>query len=326
MLSYAGQAILHATIAALVIEALLRLWRVDEPGERLALRWVAMTTPATLTLAYVLLAPARSTAAFAEGWALFAGMHWNELRVGGTGIAWAATVVLSLLGTAFYLRDAVPFLGDRVVRRAPENGLPADHPACRRVRNALSAVADVGPGRPSAVIVVDLDSPVLLCSGIDQTTILVSTGALARLDDEHLVAALAHEVAHLLTRDPFAGWWLIALRTVQFFNPVVQIVARQAVQELEHRADVAVARQGLGRGLAAAVQRLSIAPEAHSDLTLSSEGGYFASGVLSSAHRRAADDRCQRLLENALPALRPFRAWRFGLSAAALAALLFLVV
>ena len=37
LLSAAGQAILHATVAALFVEALLRLWRVEDPGERLAM-------------------------------------------------------------------------------------------------------------------------------------------------------------------------------------------------------------------------------------------------------------------------------------------------
>ena len=326
MLSFAGQAILHATIAALLIEALLRLWRVEDPGERLALRWVAMAAPMALTLAYVLLAPIRSTAAFAEGWALFAGVHWNELRIGGAGMASAATIALSAVGTALYLRDAVPFLADRIGRQATETGLPWDHPACRRVRDALETVTAAGPERPSAITVVDLASPVLLCSGVDRTTILISTGTLARLDDDELRAALAHEVAHLVTRDPLAGWWLITLRTLQFFNPVVQIVARQAVQELERRADIAVARQGQARGLAGAVQRLSLAPEVHSDLTLPSESGHLAARVLSSAHRQATGDRCRRLLTNVLPVPHPFRIWRIGLGAAALVMLLFLVV
>ena len=32
MSAAAGQAILHAAVAALLVEALLRLWRVDDPG------------------------------------------------------------------------------------------------------------------------------------------------------------------------------------------------------------------------------------------------------------------------------------------------------
>jgi hypothetical protein len=103
-------------------------------------------------------------------------------------------------------------------------------------------------------------------------------------------------------------------------------VARQAVQDLERRADIAVTAQGRSRGLAEAVRRLSIASDVHSDLTLPSESGHLADRVLASAHRRALDARCQLLLEGALPADQPYRAWRIALTGAALAALLFFVV
>jgi beta-lactamase regulating signal transducer with metallopeptidase domain len=115
-------------------------------------------------------------------------------------------------------------------------------------------------------------------------------------------------------------------RTLQFFNPVVQIVARQAVQDLERRADIAVTAQGRSGGLAAAVHALSIAADVHSDLALPSEGGPLRSRSLASAHRRALDVRCQLLREGVLPAPQRHRAWRLGLTGAALAALLFLVV
>jgi hypothetical protein len=171
-----------------------------------------------------------------------------------------------------------------------------------------------------------LASPVLLCTGIDRTAIVISTGTLDRLDDQALEAALAHEIAHLAARDPLTGWWLMAARTIQFFNPVVQVVARQAVQELERRADVAVTAEGRASGLADAVHRLSQAEDVHSDLDLPADGGHPGARVLASAHRRALDARCQLLTEGVLPPSLPYRTWRVSLAAAALAALLFLVV
>ena len=322
----AGQAVLHAAVAALVVEALLRLWRVEDPDERLALRWVALAAPVVLTPLYLVLAPWRADAWFIEHWSLFAGAHWNHLRVGGIGVASASSVTLGVLGLALYLRDAVPFVADRLVRTSTEDGLPHDHPACARVFRALLSLPALGRQPAPAITVVDLASPVLLCTGIDRTAIVVSTGTLDRLDDAALQAALAHEVAHLATRDPLAGWWLMAVRTLQCFNPVAQVVARQAVQDLERRADIAVTAQGRSRGLAEAVRRLSMVSDVHSDLTLPSESGHLADRVLASAHRRALDARCQLLLEDALPADQPYRAWRITLTGAALAALLFFVV
>ena len=326
MVSAAGQAILHATVAALLVEVLLRLWRVDDPGERLALRWVAIAAPVLLTTLYLALAPWRASSWFVEHWSLFAGSHWDHLRAGGVGVASASSVAFSFVGLALYLRDAVPFVADRLVRTMPEGGLPAGHPACARVRAALEALTVPAQRQPTTLTVVALGSPVLLCTGIDRTAIVISTGTLDRLDDDALQAALAHEIAHLARRDPLTGWWLMTARTLQFFNPVIQIVARQAIQDLERRADIAVTAQGRSRGLAAAVHRLSIAADVHSDLALPAEGRHPGDRVLASAHRRALDARCQLLLEGAMPAPRPHRAWRLGLTSAALAALLFLVV
>jgi Zn-dependent protease with chaperone function len=326
LVTAAGQAILHATVAALVIEGLLRLWRVEDPGERLTLRWVALGAPVLLTTLLLALAPWRAEPWFVEDWSLFAGAHWNHIRLGTVGLASASSVALSALGLALYLRDAVPFIADRLVRTTAEDGLPYDHPACARVRCAMEAQPAIGKHRPSTIAVLDLESPVLLCTGIDRTAIVVSTGTLDRLDDEALRAALAHELAHLARRDPLTGWWLMAARTLQFFNPVVQIVARQAIEDLERRADVTVTAQGRSGGLADAVHRLSIAADVHSDLALPSKSGHPAHRVLASAHRRALEARCQLLLEAAMPASRPHRAWRLGLSAAALAVLLFFVV
>jgi Zn-dependent protease with chaperone function len=326
VIAAAGQAILHASVAALVIEALLRLWRVGDPGERLAMRWVAIAAPLLLTTLYILIAPWRAAPWFIEGWSLFAGSHWNHVRLGGVGVASAAAATFSMLGTALYLRDAVPFVADRLAHTAPESGLPDGHPAFERARGAIEALKAGGHFPPSTFTVVEAESPVLLCTGVDRTAIVISTGTLARLDDGALSAALAHEMAHLSARDPLTGWWLMTARTLQFFNPVVQIVARQAIQDLERRADVAVTAQGRAPELAAAVHRLSLAADVHSDLSLPSDGSHPADRVLASAHRRALDDRCQLLLEGVLPTPQAHRGLRLGLAGAALAVMLFLVV
>ena len=326
MIAAAGQAILHATVAALVIEALVRLWRVEDPGERLAMRAIAIGAPSLLTTAYLAAAPWRSAPWFAERWALFTGASWNHFRLEGVGFATAAALALSAAGTVLFLRDAAPFLADRFVRAAPDDGLPESHPASARVARILATVRAATGRRPPAVTVLDLDAPVLLCTGITRAAVVVSTGTLSRLDDQALRAALAHEAAHLAARDPLLGWWLMAARTLQFFNPVVQIVARQAIQDVERRADLAVAALEQGAPLASAIHRLSAAADVRSDLDLPSEGGHLGGRLLASAHRRAIDARCQLLIEDARPEAQPYRAGRLMLTGAAVAGILFLVV
>ena len=58
-----------------------------------------------------------------------------------------------------------------------------------------------------------------------------------RLRPEGLRAALAHELSHVRHGDPLRDVVLAALRTLQWFNPVAQVVARRITQETEWRAD-----------------------------------------------------------------------------------------
>ncbi|MCX6551627.1 MAG: M56 family metallopeptidase [Acidobacteria bacterium] len=324
MVAYAGQAILHATIAALVVEALMRAWRVQDPGERLALRWVVLLSPLA-TAGFVVLAPGRATDAFSLQWALFAGMHWNELPVGGVGVAAAATALLALLGGVLYLRDALPFLTDRVGRQTPEAVLPDAAPAVARVRARLARVDAAARPSPS-VIVLDRPTPVFLCAGVDRPAIIVSTGALDRLSDAELDAATVHELAHLERRDPVMGWCLMAVRTFQCFNPAIQILGRQAVQELERRADLAVVRKGGAGALASAISRLARDPESHSDLVQAAEPASLSERFHSRAHQHAVDDRCARILEEEVPVEMPWRKLRIALAATAVTLILYLVV
>jgi beta-lactamase regulating signal transducer with metallopeptidase domain len=118
----------------------------------------------------------------------------------------------------------------------------------------------------------------------------------------------------------------MTVRTLQFFNPVVQIVARQAVQDLERRADLAVVRQGRARPLAGAILRLSRVPDTQSDLAPAPDRGSLLSRVTSSAHRHAVDDRCHLLLEETMPVPSPLNNCRVALAGAALTLLLYLVV
>ena len=252
MVPYAGQAILHATIAALVIEALLWLWRVDDPGERLRLRWVVLASP-LVTAAFIAWVPARSAPSFAVEWAWFSGGRWDLLRIGPVGTATLVTFLLAGLGVVLYLRDAIPFLADRASRREPDALLPESDPAWGRVRRELAASAlAAGIPVPEAALLAT-STPVLLCTGIDRPRVVVSKGALDRLDNEELAAALAHELQHAASRDPLMGWWLMAARTIQAFNPAIQIAGRQAVVDIERRADFAVVRGGLARPRASAL-------------------------------------------------------------------------
>ena len=325
MLDTAGLVILHGCIAALLVEALLRVWRVQDPSERLALRWLALVAPVVLPVAFHVIAPGRSTEWFGSARAIFAGEHWNQVTVGRTGVASLATVALLIVGCLLYLRDALPFLDDRVRGLADRDANPG-HPELARVRALLDKLQQAVGAPAMAVVLLERRTPVLLCSGVDRPTIVISTGTLSRLSDDELRAALAHELAHAARRDPLMGWLLMVVRTLASFSPAAQVVARQVVQELEYRADVTVARLGHSAALSRAIAALADIPDSETDLVPPRSPRGFPRGLLARAERVAVGNRCERVFAQPEPTRAGLGALRLGLAAVGMTALLFFVV
>ncbi|MCX6544805.1 MAG: M48 family metalloprotease [Acidobacteria bacterium] len=325
MLDTAGLVILHGCIAALLVEALLRIWRMQDPGERLALRWLALVAPIILPAAFHIFAPVRSTEWFGSARALFAGEHWNQLRLGPVGTASLATVTLLILGLLLYLRDALPFLDDRV-RGVGERDSVTDHPDIVKVRSLLNDLQPALGAPEMTILLLDRPVPVLLCSGVARLTLVISTGTLSRLSDDQLRAALAHEMAHAARRDPLMGWLLMVVRTVAWFSPAAQVVSRQIVQELEYRADVTVARLGHSAALAGAIAALADTGDSETDLVPPHARGDFSRRLRVRAELVAVGNRCERVFTQPEPSRTGLGPLRFGLVAAGLCTLLFFVV
>jgi Zn-dependent protease with chaperone function len=327
VLSLLGQAILHALIAAAVIEALLRVWRIEDAGTRLVLRAIALTLPVLVVPLYEVLAPFRLAPWFAERWALFSMARWSQLRVHGAGVDSAAILALALLGVLLFLFDLLPALRTWLVDRAlPHAGDPA------MLARLTAEAARLGAGaarRAPRIRLVDGDAPVLLCSGLRDARLVVSTGALATLDAAQLRAALAHELAHAAHRDPLVSWGLMAVRSIFFFSPATQFVARSIVDELERRADeesAAVAGDRLA--MAGALIRLFTAAPKGEPASMRPGASYRGriARWLHLGRSAAIERRCRRLL--APPPGLPARFWplQAALAGLSLAVLLFFVV
>ncbi len=327
MLTYPGQAILHAIIAAVVVEAVVRFWRIETPRTRLAFRLLALLLPVVALPCFMLFAPYRSEPWFAERWALFSASGWAEVRVGGIGLDVIWLAGLGGGGLGLYLMDALPALGTWLVDRV----LPAaDDPAlAARVSGEVDALRTAGRLPAPAIRLVRSTAPVLLCGGLGTPHLVVSTGAVAILDERQLRAGIAHELAHARHRDPQLGWLLMATRTLCFFSPASQFIARSAVEDLERRADdEAVAATGDRFGMAGALVRLFTAE--HAGGQISRSAGDAGIGRLASSldlgRTAAVEHRCRRLL-SPRPAL-PVPYWPFPLvlTGGSLVVLLFFVV
>jgi Zn-dependent protease with chaperone function len=336
---YAAQSMAHALVAALAVEALLRVWRARAPDDRLALRALALCQPLAVTPAVVLLVPQRASEQFHDAWALFASRRWEELQVAGVSLLVLGVVAGAALGLALFLMDLVPLLSSR--RRA----LPPASEAPPELAAALAEVARgtvgarlvpargngggrapaLGGGQAPALHFVESRDCLLFCAGAVRPVLVVSRGALDLLDGEELRAALAHELAHVRRRDPALSWLLMGVRGVLFFNPVVQVVARALARGAEWSADERAGGDRLA--LASAVVKLHRA-----GLARAQERGPAAlplAAALAEPLRRIrshdVEARCRRLLEPAAPPRLAFPSLRVALASASLGLLTFLV-
>ena len=229
-------------MATIVVEALLRAWRVADPAWRLRLRLASLAVPVALVPLFFAFAPWRTGAAFAASGALFASERWNLLRVGAAGAGDLLLVAAAGLGSWLFLRDALPPVLERLRQEPPaEDGAwAAPHAFQARVEQQARRLAV----EPPAIRVVPSRWPVFFAEGRRPVELVVSAAALDALAPPELDAAIAHELAHVRYADPAWGYALIAVRAANFFNPALHWAARAVVDELERRADQAVVEAG----------------------------------------------------------------------------------
>ena len=100
----------------------------------------------------------------------------------------------------------------------------------------LDAYPRITVGNTTARI-LDLDLPYSAQVGFWQSELVVSSGLLALLDEEHLAAVIAHERAHLYYRDTFWFFWLGWIRSLSFWLPNTETLWQELLLLRELRAD-----------------------------------------------------------------------------------------
>ncbi|MGI8594968.1 MAG: M48 family metalloprotease [Solirubrobacteraceae bacterium] len=105
----------------------------------------------------------------------------------------------------------------------------------RAVRRWLRKT-QVGPGPRGSVVVADQEI-VLAAAGLRRPQIVVSAGALVRLDDDELAAGLAHERGHIARRHRFVALVADGCRALGRLVPGTGQAARELTFHLERDAD-----------------------------------------------------------------------------------------
>jgi Zn-dependent protease with chaperone function len=322
---FAAQSIFHTLVAALVTEALVRLWRVEAARQRMALRLVALAHPLVVLPAVFILFPDRSGEEFREATALFAGRRWEDVELLGVPLFHLWLGLFAAMGLALYLLDLVPLLRGR--RATPRPGPRC--PGAVRIEGEIAALAPALGVTPPPVAFLEVPGPVLFVAGVKRPVVVVSRGAAERLDPSELRAALAHELAHLARGDPEASWRIMAARAMMFFNPAFQVVARALVRDAERRADeLASGAAGDPLALASGLVKLYRASEAQPPAPGRRNLPFAAalSGPLARARSADVVSRCRRLMASSEAPEVAFGTARTLAAAATLAVLLFFVV
>jgi Zn-dependent protease with chaperone function len=312
-----AEVLVHSAIVAAVVQLVVRRVPVTSPSARLRYRVVTLVLPIATVPLYHLLAPGRLEPAFADI-ALFSTRQWTRLDVLGVTVRDLAMAPAIVLGSLLMLRDAFRALAHWRHDRAWRDARRGDETSRGRLEREVWSLAASLRVPPPRVHLVDTTAAVLHCHGLWRPTLVVGCEFTGRLSDAQLQAALAHELAHLRHRDLAMSWMLMVLRVAQWFNPVGQVIARRAIQEMEWRADdTAVAATGQPAALARAL------------LASARRGGEMEfMGVLRGSRTGAIEERCRRLIDRSRGGAAPAEwiPWDAAASAGGLALLLYFVV
>lgn len=254
---YLTQSFLHSLVAGAVAEIAVKAWGIGRPSVRQRFLLAAILFPALSFPLYRLTGAARDSLRFRLD-ALFDSGRWVALELPG-GIPLGAGLILLFLVTSavFVAQELVPVLRHSLASGREESP-PLREGEDPRVREALASL----PANPPAVHVIEDEDLMIFSSTGRNAAVYLSTGLLAALGRDELRAALAHEIAHVLRgRRPFLSA-VFVVRVLMFFNPVVLMEFRRAVQEDEKICDeVAVSFTGDAASLVSTLRKLYLDPD-----------------------------------------------------------------
>ena len=256
---YATQAFFHSLVASIVAEIAIRAWNVRDPAVRQKVFLVPVVASVFLFPLFRFIGPERDSTYFRLE-TIFESGRWLELEMlGSHPVMGGLVLVFTITSLVFLFQELIPIVRHSFESRKPGNAVGTVD--CLRDPAIRAAMEDL-PVSP-AVFVVEEDDFLIYSTTGKTAAVYVSSALVAALTKEELRSAIAHEISHVVrSRHPM----LVAaylLRTIMFFNPVVLMEFRRAVQEEEKVCDeFAVSATESRLGLARALRKLYLPPEA----------------------------------------------------------------
>ena len=203
------------------------------------------------------------------------------------------TLLLMVWAAGSALAAGVLLLSMLRVRRLRVAAEALDDPAWRTAADALAR--RLGVGR-SVRLFVSADVATPMAGGLWQPAVFLPASAL-RWTPEQRDVVLAHEMAHLASRDPLRLLLARLAVAAYWFHPLAWMVAREAAVAREEACDAAVLALGT---------RPSVYARVLLDLAGSLQPGRRLVAALPMVQRSLLERRVMQILEDARPAARRF--------------------
>jgi len=268
--SYAGryliQSFLHSLTAAVIVFALIKLWKIESPLLLQKFCCIVILLPMISFPVYHLLNPVRGEASFRMN-ALFDSSRWVDLALLGK-------VPVSLLPISLFVGMSLVLACKELINLAPQwIQSKKKYPVNAGVRSPVKGILSELHAPILDDCVIENDDPVLFTTLTGRKpTIVLSSGLLRILSHDQLKAALAHEAAHTTRHSRFILTLLFLIRMIMFYNPVTFIAFKIATLDEEKICDdIAALWTGKPQVLADALK----------SLCLSGEGAENVSGSVS---------------------------------------------
>jgi hypothetical protein len=243
---YIAQAFCHSFITALLVDAALHAWKIENPVERQRFRLIIIILPIVSFPLYQIINPQRGSLDFRMN-ALFDITRWLNLEIWhGISVGFLFLLLLSFTTLVFIVQEMGPIIKHSLASRGKE--AQGERPAPDSV--VSMALAKLPDPKPEVFIVEDDDLVLFVTTG-KRPAIFFSSGTIEALTEEEIQTAIAHEMAHIERNKRPLLIITFLLRVVQFFNPITLVEFRRIVQEEENICDdAAVTLTGKSQALA----------------------------------------------------------------------------
>ena len=277
--NYIVQSFFHSLTAAVIVGALIRLWKIENPLIVQKFHCLVILFPIFSFPVYYLLNPIRGNASF-RMYALFDSSRWLDLALSGSGLV--SLLLISLfIGPSLVLacRELITLTGQWVQSKKET------YPVNEAVQSPVNRILGELHAPMLDNYVIESNDPVLFTTLLGpKPTIVLSLGLLRILSYDQLKAALGHEAAHAIRKNRLFLTLLLLIRLLMFYNPVTLFAFKAASLDEEKICDdIAAFWTGKPQVLADTLKRFYIKEDGSGNSNVLKSGAVYGTNMMIQA-------------------------------------------